>query len=173
MFWLVDWSKTKLPWWLLFTCSSLLVASALYFQHALGHSPCVKCIYQRTAMVTLALSAGLPLIYMHIVTRLLSITVWLAASVWGLYVANSHVELIFFEGFFMPPCPIEPNFPSFMPLHNWLPAIFDATGECNDNRWQFLNMGMAEWMRIIFSGFALTASAVAISYIIRFRQVAK
>ncbi|MFC3120541.1 disulfide bond formation protein B [Agaribacter flavus] len=170
---LLSWSKTKLPWLILFSVAFALVCSALYFHHILDHRPCVKCIYQRTAMIGIALSAALPLVYMHVSTRIIGLLAWLGLSLWGLSVAQSHVELIYFDGLFMPPCPIEPNFPSFMPLHHWFPDVFSATGQCNDNTWQFMSMGMAEWMRIIFGVFTLVSAAVSLSYLIRFRQVAK
>jgi len=54
-------------------------------------------------------------------------------------------------------CDIVPNFPAFLPLHEWLPSIFGATGECNENSWQFIGMGMASWLQIIFSIYLVIA----------------
>jgi disulfide bond formation protein DsbB len=33
--------------------------------------------------------------------------------------------------------------------------VFAAEGDCLENTWQFLSMGMAEWMQIIFATYAI------------------
>jgi disulfide bond formation protein DsbB len=151
MQWLAKWSQSRQPWAIVSISALGLLFAALYFQHVLGHEPCVKCIYQRTAVIGIFLGALIPLIYPHIVLRALGMIVWGSSAIWGLSVAREHLEVIFPQGFFVPPCPFAPEFPSFMPLDLWLPAIFDAPGSCNDNTWQFLSMGMPEWLQIIFA----------------------
>ena len=46
-----------------------------------------------------------------------------------------------------------PIFPRWLQLHEWLPAVFAAEGDCLEDSWQFLSMGMAEWMQIIFAAY--------------------
>ncbi|WP_371192886.1 disulfide bond formation protein B [Glaciecola sp. SC05] len=151
LFWLANWSRTRTPWAIVCCSAFALLLAALYFQHVLGHAPCVKCIYQRTAIIAIFFATLLPVLYPHFFIRMLSLILWGAAAIWGLLQAKAHLEVIFPEGFFVPPCPFFPEFPSFMPLHEWLPMVFDAPGSCNTNDWQFLSMGMPEWMQIIFS----------------------
>ncbi|MGQ8364031.1 disulfide bond formation protein DsbB [Glaciecola sp. 1036] len=173
MDWLVTWSKGRQPWFILFLSAFTLICAALYFQHVQGYLPCVKCIYQRTAIVGITLAAALPLIKMHWITRIIGLIGWIYSAIMGLIVANEHLEVIFPKSFLIPPCPIEPEFPSFLPLHHWLPNIFAGPGNCDDNSWQFLSMGMAQWMQIIFSVYLVLGIAVAVTYLIKFRQVAK
>ena len=171
MLWLVDWSKTRQPWLILFLTAFALVASALYFQHVQNYLPCIKCIYQRTAVIGILLAALLPLITPTLPLRLVGLGLWIYSASMGLITANEHIEVIYADSIFMPPCPVVPNFPEFLPLHDILPRIFDGPGDCADNSWQFLNLGMAEWMRIIFALYLLVGIAVAASYLIKFKHL--
>ena len=172
MSWLIDWSKTRQPWGILFLSAAGLVLAALYFQHVLGHLPCVKCIYQRTAVVGLTVAAALPLIYPHVSLRIAAILLWLYSAYMGFVIANEHIEVIFDDSMFVAPCPIAPNFPSFLPLHEIMPSVFQGPGNCLDNSWQFLSMGMAEWMRIIFSAYFVIGGVVALCYAMKFKRIA-
>lgn len=72
-------------WWLLFASAIIFIVVALYFQFAMGLEPCVKCIYQRVAMFGIALAALLPaLLPNYAFARLLGLSGWLVASVWGI-----------------------------------------------------------------------------------------
>jgi len=133
--------------------------------------PCVKCIYQRTAVIGIALAAALPLIYPHVSVRVLAILLWLYSAYMGFIVANEHIEVIFDDSMFVAPCPIAPNFPSLLPLHEILPAIFQGPGNCLDNSWQFLSLGMAEWMRLIFSAYFVVAGVVLLTYIVKLKEI--
>ncbi|GBL03435.1 disulfide bond formation protein DsbB [Glaciecola sp. KUL10] len=148
------WSQNKSPWLVLFLSSLALVACALYFQHGLGHAPCVMCIYQRSAMVVIVLSALLPLLMPNSLVRLIAYLGWGAASIWGWLLASEHLSILNSPNPFFTPCPIVPNFP--LPLYDWVPSIFGAPGDCLDQSWQFLGLGMPAWMQIIFAIYALT-----------------
>ena len=163
---LYQFSLSRKSWALLAFIAFALLAAALYFQHVLGHAPCIKCIYQRTAVIGILIAAIIPLIHNHFLTRIAAMAIWAYSAVQGLLIAREHLEIIHSDNPFFASCEIIPNFPSFLPLYDWLPAIFDATGECNDNRWQFMDMGMAAWMQIIFSLFILALIAVVASQII-------
>jgi disulfide bond formation protein DsbB len=142
--------------WGLFALSALgLLLAALYFQHVMDLQPCIKCIYQRTAVIGLLIAAVIPLTYNHIATRVIAFLVWGYSAVLGFIVASEHLDIIFATNPFANICDIVPNFPSFLPLHEWLPSIFGATGQCNEDTWQFAGMGMASWMQIIFSMYFL------------------
>lgn len=70
----------------------------------------------------------------------------------GLRVASAHIEKQSGASFFAT-CDLFPNFPSWMPLHEWLPSIFAATGDCSDISWRFFEMSMPEWVFYIFLGY--------------------
>ncbi|WP_408609423.1 disulfide bond formation protein DsbB [Alteromonas pelagimontana] len=144
------WAEHKSAWLLLFLSSLALEIAALYFQYGLGLEPCIMCIYQRTAMYGIVFSSLLVLIFNNGITRMIGFAGWAVSAGWGWMIAREHVEILNASNPFFASCEIIPNFPSFMPLHEWLPAVFAAKGDCTEDSWQFLDMGMAEWMIIIF-----------------------
>ena len=154
------WSQEKIAWFTLFGSSLLLVLSALFFQHVLGHAPCVMCIYQRTAMLVIVISALAPLLFPNSVVRLIAYLGWGAASIWGWLLASEHLSILNSPNPFFTPCAIVPNFP--LPLYDWIPSIFGAPGDCLDQSWQFLGLGMPAWMQIIFAVYALTWATVVL-----------
>ena len=52
-----QWPARQTPWLVLFLGSMLLFIIALYFQHAMALDPCVKCVYQRVAVLGIAVAA--------------------------------------------------------------------------------------------------------------------
>ncbi|MCU7555970.1 disulfide bond formation protein DsbB [Alteromonas sp. ASW11-19] len=144
------WAEHKSSWLLLFASALALQITALYFQYGMDLKPCIMCIYQRTAVYGILLAGLLVLIVNHGLTRLLGFAGWIVSAVWGYLLATEHLEIINASNPFFASCGIEPNFPSWAPLHEWLPAIFAAEGLCDENSWQFMSMGMAGWMQIIF-----------------------
>lgn len=162
---LYQFSCDKKSWLILALSASGLLLAALFFQHVLDHQPCIKCIYQRTAVIGILIAAIIPIVYNHLLTRLSAFVLW-AYSAWqGLVVAREHLDVIFATNPFFAACEFVPNFPSFLPLHEWLPALFSAKGECNDNKWQFLSMGMASWMQIIFIAYLATLALVLVAQV--------
>ncbi|MGB3727075.1 MAG: disulfide bond formation protein DsbB [Glaciecola sp.] len=156
-------SQQKMAWLLLFVSAAGLLSAALYFQHVMDLQPCVKCIYQRTAVIGVMFAALIPLIVNNTYTRSVGFVLWAYSAYKGLLAAREHLEVIFAENPFFAICDIVPNFPSFMPLHEWFPAIFAARGECNDNSWQFAGMGMASWLEIIFIAYLAVLAIVLVA----------
>lgn len=167
MYTIKKFSQSKFSWMILALSAAGLLTAALYFQHVLDLQPCIKCIYQRTAVVGILLAALIPLIKNNIITRFIGFTIWGYSAFEGLRAAQSHLEVIFAENPFFAICDIVPNFPSFMPLHEWLPAIFAATGDCDDDTWQFFGMGMANWLEILFSAYLAVLAIVLVAQFVK------
>ena len=151
--WISRQAEYKPAWLLLFLSAAGLLSAALYFQHVNGLQPCVMCIYQRTAVIGILLSGLLVVIVNHSLTRMLAFAGWAVSSVWGLMIAREQYDIIHSTSLFAS-CEIVPNFPSFMPLYDWLPAIFEAKGDCLDDGWRVAGLGMPEWMMVIFGIYA-------------------
>ncbi|HAD47964.1 MAG: disulfide bond formation protein DsbB [Idiomarina sp.] len=161
-----QWPTRQTPWLLLFLGSTLLFILALYFQHAMALEPCVKCVYQRVAVVGVMLSAlvgGFGCKFW--LTRWLGIVGWGYSSFEGLRVAYDHWDLQTSKNAFFAVCESAPNFPDWAPLHQWLPGFFAAPGLCGDIDWEFLGIGMPGWMTFIFGGFLLIAVIVALLHL--------
>lgn len=155
-------AEKKSAWAILFVTSLGLEVAALYFQYGMDLLPCIMCIYQRTAMYGIVLAGLLVLIANNGLTRMIAFAGWAVSAGWGFLIAREHVEILNASNPFFASCEIVPNFPSFMPLHEWLPWIFEAKGDCTEDSWQFMSMGMADWMSVIFAAYFIVFAVVFI-----------
>lgn len=152
---LSDLTQQSRPWQLLAFSALILELTALYFQYGMNLEPCIMCIYQRVAIWAIFLAGVIGSIGFHFVlTRLLAYALWATGSIWGLFIAIEHVEMqsASFSLFFS--CEFIPNFPSWAPLHQWIPEIFEATGDCGKISWEFLGYSMPQWMIVVYSTYA-------------------
>ena len=143
--------------------SSALILYALYTQHGPDQLwPCVQCIYQRTAMVGVALFCRLGFFTapLHAVPRWIALVGWFGASLAGAYSAYYHSWIQAAINPLFAPCQPHPNFPSWAPLHQWLPQIFDAGGLCGEIDWHWAGLSMPQWLLVIFGVFAGAAIGV-------------
>ena len=145
--------------------------SALYFQYALGLAPCVMCIYQRTAMLGILFAGLIPFIHNHLLSRIVGFSLWGVSAIWGLNIAIEHVDIQMDPNPFFASCEIVPNFPGFMPLHDWLPFFFNAPGDCGTIDWQFLHFSMPQWMIILFGIYSGIFAVVLFARLIKQRQL--
>jgi disulfide bond formation protein DsbB len=44
---------------------------------------------------------------------------------------------------------VNANFPSWLKLDQWFPAMFQPSGFCGDIQWQFLGLSMPQWLAVI------------------------
>ena len=160
------WPSQRNAWLALFLISLSLLAVAAYFQYGLGLEPCVKCVYQRMAVIGIAvfsllgyLASSNPLI------RLTALAGVLYSAIEGLLIAYDHWDLQTSKNAFFAVCESAPNFPTWAPLHEWLPSYFAAPGLCGDIDWSFLGATMPAWMTFIFAGVTLVVTAAGISHI--------
>lgn len=143
-------------WWLLALSAFSLELCALYFQYVMGLEPCIMCIYQRVAIIGL-IGAGVigALGNKLFIMRLSAFALWVVSAIWGLQIALEHVEMQTNANSLFFTCDLVPNFPSWLPLHQWLPSLFEATGDCGEITWQFLGYSMPQWMIVVYSVYAL------------------
>jgi disulfide bond formation protein DsbB len=164
-------TQHRLPWFLLFMSALALEAAAIYFQYGLDLDPCELCIYQRVAVIGILLSALIGLsVPQSALARWIGYIVWGAAALWCLYLALklSGMQL----GFIAPSlsCNVNANFPSWLKLDQWLPALFQPSGFCGDIQWQFLGLSMPQWMIAIM---ALLLMALMTALVIEVRALIK
>ena len=86
------------------------------------------------------------------IVRILGALGWAISATWGLKLALALVDMQNNPSPFST-CSFLPEFPAWMPLHEWFPAIMMPTGMCTDVPWQFMGVTMAEWMVVAFSGY--------------------
>jgi protein dithiol:quinone oxidoreductase len=141
-------------------CSALLGYASYYLQGTLDLAPCPLCILQRFAFILLggfALAAALHrprgtgrAVYAGLM--LASVAAGVAFAARQLYVvANPSVS-----------CRIsaEERFVNGLPLAEWWPAMFQATGECGGaDPWTFLGMSIPTLALIAFVALGLLVVA--------------
>ncbi len=156
-------SKKRLSWMLLLLFVVFFELCALYFQHVLMLAPCVMCVYERVAMMGVGAAAMVGLIQPknHLI-RWLSLAGWGYTSFRGLQLAIEHVGYQFNPSPFAT-CDIFPQFPSWAPLNQLAPWMFEPTGDCSKIVWQFLNLSMPQWLVVIFSANLVVLSLVIIA----------
>ena len=156
-------SIDRRAWGLLFVSALSLEIAALYFQHVTDLRPCIMCIYQRTALFGVMFASIPAMLVNNLITRCIGYIGWGISAIWGLKIAIEHVDIQTAANPFFATCELVPNFPSWAPLHEWLPAIFEATGDCGDINWSFMDMSMPQWMIIIFSVYSVIWAVMLVS----------
>lgn len=165
-------SKTRASWALLLLVVVALELCALYFQHVMNLAPCVMCIYERVALLGVALAAVIGLfIPSSTFTRYVALLGWAVSSAKGLELALKHVDYQINPSPFNT-CDIFVRFPDFAPLNQWVPWAFEAYGECSKITWSFLTLSMPQWLVIVFACSLISALIVSIAQFAPTRQSA-
>lgn len=158
-------SMQRWPWLLLAFTALLLLATGLYFQYGLNYQPCIKCIYVRAAFAGIFLIALLvALAPGTMLLRVMGTLAWLATATYGTLQAHElvNIEHILASGGFTT-CALFADFPSWLALDSWFPAVFAVTGTCGGVDWQFIGLTMAEWSRLILAAYTLVGLLVLLS----------
>jgi disulfide bond formation protein DsbB len=142
---------TRTPWALVLVSALAREATALYFQLGLELDPCVLCVYQRSAVFGIALGGLIGLIAPRLtILRLAGYLAIGGAALLGLRFALQHVAVLGGQSF---DCSFLPDFPTWLPLHEWLPVLFQPTGMCDEIDWSFLGFTMPEVMVAVFAAY--------------------
>ncbi|WP_334223985.1 disulfide bond formation protein DsbB [Thiosocius teredinicola] len=154
---------TRFAWALLMLTALGLELAAVAFQYLLGLDPCVMCVYERLAVIGLIGAGLLGLINpRQSFLRILGYLVWAVSAGWGLALALEHVYLQRNPEAAMG-CSFLPEFPDWMPLHEWIPTLFLPTGYCDDIQWQWLSLSMPEWMVVVFGTYLVVLGIVLVT----------
>ncbi len=170
--WLGELPSQRTAWALLAATAVGLEAAALWFQYGMELQPCVMCIYIRLATLGI-LAAGI--VGMIGASRWRPVR-WLGFSLWGIsagYGLALSRELVTMQspttGDQIAGCSFLPNFPEWMPLHEWFPSAFMPTGSCTDSPWHWLGYSMAQWTTITFACYLVAFVLVVATYVARRR----
>lgn len=156
-------ATTRMAWLLLFVVATGFEITALIFQYVIGLEPCVMCIYQRTAILGVAI-AGLvgAIAPTYMISRWAGYGIWGYSAIKGLLIAIEHVEIQTSPSPFFT-CDFAPNFPSWLKLDQLIPSFFQATGDCADISWMFAGYSMSQWMIVIFGSFIIALAAIVLN----------
>lgn len=152
---MTSFAQSRLAWFILAGTALGLEVCALLFQHVMKLDPCVMCIYQRLAIFGI-LAAGLIGIVGHKnrFARLIAVIGWGVSAAWGLKLALELVDMQTNPSPFAT-CSFLPEFPAWMPLHEWMPDIFLPTGMCSDIPWEMMGVTMGQYMIGAFAAYLM------------------
>lgn len=168
---LSDLTTHSKPWLLLALSALALELCALFFQYAMNLAPCIMCVYQRVAILAIILAGFFGFAGCRfLLTRVVAYTLWAVGAIWGLLIALEHVEIQENVGSLFFSCDIFPNFPSWAPLHEWIPFLFEATGDCGDINWQFLGYSMPQWMVVVYGVYTLAFVIILVNRLIHAKR---
>jgi len=143
--------------WIVFFLIALSAnAFALVLQYGFDIQPCVKCIDQRIALYLVAISSLLAIIIpKHTFTFTLARIAALSSMAYSLYLSYLHFYEFYLSDMPSTSCSFEPSLPSWLPLHEWIPALFEVKGMCGKTEWTFLGYDL-----VAHTFFGLTFMAV-------------
>ena len=168
---LSDLTTNSRPWLLLALSASALELCALFFQYVMDLAPCIMCVYQRVAICAIILAGFTGFIGSRfLITRTLAYILWGIGAIWGLLIAIEHVEIQKSSGSLFYSCEFIPNFPSWAPLHEWIPFLFEATGDCGEISWQFMSYSMPQWMIVVYGAYTLAFAIILLNRLIHAKR---
>jgi protein dithiol:quinone oxidoreductase len=157
-------STKRTSWLLLIITITALLATALYFQHVLNIQPCIKCVYIRAAFSGMLIAAIIGFIgAKHTIFRGLALMGVIAAAIFGLMQSNEllEIERIIAAGGFST-CAFFAEYPSWLPLEQWLPTVFEPTASCGDDNWRFLDRSMAFWTSVSLYSYIIVLTLILV-----------
>lgn len=127
-----------------------LLAYALYAQHGLGLEPCPLCIFQRVAVLGLAVAFAVAALHPAGRTgRRIYALVLGAVALGGIGVAGRHVWLQNLPPERVPACGPGLDFMlEAFPLRETLQMVLSGSGECATIDWRFLGLSMPAWVLV-------------------------
>jgi disulfide bond formation protein DsbB len=150
---------SRTAWFLVLFSALALELAALYFQYGLELDPCVLCVYQRVAVLGIALAGFLGALAPRLAAlRVLGYLVLGASAAKGLLLALQQVAV---QAGASLECSFFAEFPPWLPLDAWFPAVFQPTGLCDQVKWSLLGFSMPQWMVVVFGAY-LAALAYAL-----------
>ena len=139
-----------------FVAVVLLMAAAYYMQYVMGLEPCPLCMLQRFIMIVLGLTLLSAAIHnpSHKGVRVYAVAT-LVIALTGLAAASRQVWLQYLPADQVPACaPGWDYLIDAFPLKDVLRTMFKGSGDCAKVTWIFLHLSIAEWMLVVFTGFA-------------------
>lgn len=139
-------ARSRFYWLLVIVACLLMEGCALYYQYVLEYDPCSLCVQVRAWIAGLGAVAVLGFLFgKHIAAlgHLLSL---------GLGAGFIHTSWILFQvekGNVDAACSLEPPFPDWLPLGDWLPRIFEPWQPCGQTPELLFGITMADALIVV------------------------
>ena len=155
-------SRNPVYWLAIVILGSLMLATALLFQHVLHELPCLMCIHMRIWVILLSLTGIIGL------TTVNKSGLNLFAQIGSLGVAIGMLERAWMllgteRGFIFADCGFSLGLPGWLALEDWFPAIFRAETSCGYTPELFFGITMAEALLVVSVLLASMTASVLLS----------
>lgn len=131
---LARWNRSAGFWLILMGLCIALEGAALIYQYVFYYDPCVLCVHIRAWILGIFVASLLGLILRNNYIGL-SISNLLALLCSLGFVERAYRTLGTEMGFLDGACSMNPNFPSFLALNQWLPSVFEPLTSCGYTPW--------------------------------------
>ncbi len=152
--------RSSVYWLLILLFGLSLELIALYFQYQLGYGPCVLCVEIRAIVLAIIIIALFGIVFSSNRFMANFMNILLAATGVGFYLKSDYLLLIernLVEG----SCGFKANFPSWMPLDQWLPSVFEPWEACGYTPMLWFDITMAEGL-VYCSIFVFALGAISL-----------
>lgn len=135
-------------WWLMILAGVGFESVALFYQHILDYGPCPLCIHTRIGV--------LGFILVSIVALLVNRVLWwrishlLNAVILAWMSERAYMLLGTERGFVYTECGVDSGLPTWLPLDQWLPAVFGVMESCGYTPKLMFGVSMAEALMVLF-----------------------
>lgn len=162
-------NRSAFFWLAMIVACIAMEATALYYQYVLDYGPCVLCVHIRAWIFAILVLSVVGLISRKNkgATTVVNLLALLAAA--GM-TERSYLTLGIEKGFVDGSCTLNAGFPSWLPLDQWVPSVFEPWEACGYTPEMLLGITMAEALMLISSLWLLILAAMFISRITNCRS---
>jgi len=147
-------------WLLVFIFALSLELIALYYQYQLGYGPCLLCVEVRAIVLAIMLIAIIGMLTCRIRALANLMNILLAGSGIAFYIKS--ILLVRIErNEIESSCGFKADFPNWLPLDTWLPAVFEPWEACGYTPMMKFGLTMGETL-VYCSYFIFSLGAVAL-----------
>jgi len=135
-----------------FAICLMMMAYAYYSQFHDGLEPCVLCIFQRIALITLGIIFLIAFLHhpKAMGARIYGTLLLLIAAA-GSTISIRHIYVQHLPSWMTPPCGPGLNYMlKTLPLNKFIIKAFTGTADCSIVTWRFMGLSMPEWTLIWF-----------------------
>lgn len=162
-------NRSSLFWIALIVLCIALEVGALYYQYVLDYLPCVLCVHVRAWVLLILVAAVLGLLLRHSRIGLMAANLLALIGAVGM-LERSYVTLGTEMGWVDGSCGnMQANFPSWLALDQWLPAVFKPLESCGLTPWLIQEvLSMAQGLVLIAGGLVFVIGAILLGRFVNY-----
>lgn len=155
-------SRSALFWIAMIGTCAILEGVALYFQYALDYGPCVLCVHIRAWIAAILVIGLLALFMRNSKPAMITLNAAGVIATAGM-LERAYLTLGIERGFVDGSCTLNASFPTWLPLDQWWPAVFEPWEACGYTPELVFGITMAEALIVTAALWTLLMLALLVS----------